>query len=452
MSLRIQAAGVPPRRRMPTDIRLMLWVLSCLIPVVAMFAIQHVVHPVSIVSRVGIAALAVLWIIVTAAAVRGELLHHVRTLSNLVESIRTQDYSMKGARAREHGELAGLYHEINDLTDSLKSSRQSEQELLNVLEKVVSRINVAIVVCDSADRIRLVNQLAVTLLKCSAESLVGAAFADTALAKLPLSDQPRLIDFTFPGADGRWQITQQHYRHHGRPSRIVFIADLKQVLSDEEIAAWQRLIRVIGHEVNNSLTPIMSLCQTLTGILGKPDASDHADDVREGMNVIAERAAGLKEFISVYSRLARLPEPQKVLFPVADLVSKMRVIFADKPLAIQPVPDIALFGDPVQIEQALINLIKNALEANPAGAAAIEVSIHCDEGNCELRVVDNGSGISNPENLFVPFYSTKREGAGIGLVLSRQIAAKHHGHVSLSNRQDGPGAVARLILPLPPAV
>jgi two-component system, NtrC family, nitrogen regulation sensor histidine kinase NtrY len=367
-----------------------------------------------------------------------------------MESIRKSDYSMRGARAREPGELAELYSQVNALTDSLKESRQSEQELLAILEKVVSQINVAIIVCDSRDRIRLVNRLATVLLKSSAEDLIGVDFAGTVLAQVPLTAEPKLLDFRFPGAEGRWQVSQHEYRHQGRPSRIVFIADLKQALSDEEIAAWQRLIRVISHEVNNSLTPITSLCQTLTTILDRPDSANYAEDIRKSLGVIAERATGLKEFIGIYARLARLPEPQKVPFPAADLATRLRGFFAGKPLDIAPFPDVTLFGDPVHLEQALINLVKNGLEANPADAPPIQLSCHVGEGLCEFRIVDRGPGISNPQNLFVPFYTTKREGAGVGLVLCRQIAARHHGHVSLANRTDGAGAMARLVLPLPP--
>jgi two-component system, NtrC family, nitrogen regulation sensor histidine kinase NtrY len=436
---------------MPTDLRLFLLVLSSAIPVTLLLIWLAVDSTLPGTAQASIAVILLAWILIVAGTVRGELLRHVRTLSNLVESIRKNDYSMKGARAREPGELAELYRQVNALTDSLKESRQGEQELLGILERIVSQINVAIVVCDSDDKIRLVNRLAVALLKASAEDLIGVEFADTVLAQLPLASETRLLDFRFPGGAGRWQVTQHHYRQQGRTSRILFIADLKQVLSDEEIAAWQRLIRVISHEVNNSLTPITSLCQTLTNILGRPDSVNYAEDVRQSLRVIAERANGLKEFIAVYARLARLPEPNKVLFPAADLVAKLRGFFSDKALGIAPFPDVTLFGDSVHLEQALINLIKNGLEANPADAPAIQLSCHVADGLCEFQVLDRGPGISNAENLFVPFYTTKSEGAGIGLVLCRQIAAKHHGHVSLANRPDGPGAVARLVLPLPPA-
>jgi nitrogen fixation/metabolism regulation signal transduction histidine kinase len=435
---------------MATDRRVFLLVLSGVVPVALLLSWISINGTLPVSAQVPLAIFFLGWIVIVAISVRGELLRHVRTLSNLVESIRRNDYSMKGARAREPGELADLYREINALTSSLAESRQSEQELLGILERVVSHINVAIIVCDPDDRIRLVNRLATVLLKTPAEELVGMEISRTPLAELPVKSEPRVLDFRFPGAEGRWQVGQQEYHHQGRASRILFIADLKQVLSDEEIAAWQRLIRVISHEVNNSLTPITSLCQTLTTILDKPDSAQYTDDVRQSLHVIAERANGLREFIGVYARLARLPEPQKVLFPVASLATKLRGFFADKPLDIAPFPDVKLFGDPVHLEQALINLIKNGLEANPADEPPIQLSCHVADGVCEFRVADRGPGISNPANLFVPFYTTKAEGAGVGLVLCRQIAAKHNGRVSLANRSDGPGAVAKLVLPLPP--
>lgn len=434
---------------MSAELRLFLLVLSNAVPAGLLLIWLAVESDLPTAAQFAIAFVVLLWIVIVASTVRGELLRHIRTLSNLVESTRAQDYSMKAARARDPGELAELYQQINSLTDSLKIGRQSEQELLSILEKVVSQINVAIIVFDSQDEIRLVNPVANALLQSSTEKLIGMKHADTVLAQLPASSEPKLVDFRFPGAEGRWQIMQHYYRHQGEESRIVFIADLKQVLSDEEIAAWQRLIRVISHEVNNSLAPIMSLCQTLTGMLSKPDA-DYAD-VRVGLSVIGERAKGLQDFISVYARLARLPEPHKVLFPAGDLADRLRRIFAGRPLEIVPFPDVAIFGDPVHMEQALINLIKNGLEANPETAPAVQVRCRLRDGQCEFEVADHGAGIGNPDNLFVPFYTTKAEGAGIGLILCRQIAAKHHGHVSLENRSDGPGAVARLSLPLPPA-
>jgi two-component system, NtrC family, nitrogen regulation sensor histidine kinase NtrY len=445
--IRHHSPSTPRRRRMATEARLFLWVLTTAIPAAILLVWLSIESPLPAIAKIAIAVVLLLWIVIVADVIRRELLSHVRTLSNIIESTRSQDYSMKAARARDPGELAELYQEVNDLTESLKIGRQSEQELLSILETVVSEINVAIIVFDAHDKIRLVNQLASALLKSTAEQLAGVQFGDTVLAQLSISNEPKLIDFRFPGAEGRWQIRQHHYRHQGQPSRIVFIADLKQVLSDEEIAAWQRLIRVISHEVNNSLTPITSLCQTLTGMLSQSDREADAD-VRIGLSVIAERAKGLQDFISVYARLARLPEPNRKPFPAVELADRLQRIFAGQPLEIVPFPDVTVFGDPVHLEQALINLIKNGLEANPKGAAAVQLSCVLENDQCEFRIADHGAGIGNPDNLFVPFYTTKHEGAGIGLILCRQIATKHHGSVTLENREEGPGAVARLTVPL----
>jgi two-component system, NtrC family, nitrogen regulation sensor histidine kinase NtrY len=444
-----RSASTPPRRGLSTDMRLFLAILSSAIPSILLLIIL-LVAPQHNGAMMAIVLASLIWVLLVAVRMREAVLHHIRTLSNLVEAARAQDYSMKSSRARESGELAELYGQMNMLADSLKVGRQSEQESLGVLEKVVNQISVAIVVCDSRDRIRLANVLAGTLLQSSPQELIGVEFSSTALAEIPLAPEPKLLDHRFPGGEGRWQVSQQYYRHQGRPSRIIFITDLKQVLSEEEIAAWQRLIRVIGHEVNNSLTPITSLCQTLSAILAGPNSAERAHDVRDGLKVIAERAKGLKEFISVYARIARLPEPQKILFPAAQLIDRVKGIFSQGAVEIVgDVPEVRLFGDPVHLEQALINLIKNALEANGQSAHAIEVSCRIRGDSCEFEIVDEGAGISNPGNLFVPFYTTKSEGAGIGLVLCRRIAAKHFGQVTLENRPEGRGAIARLIVPVP---
>ena len=439
----------PPLPRLRTDVRAFLAILSTGIPPIALLVVL-IASPEAHHTAVAMVVVSLAWVMLVAHRMRAGLLHHIRTLSNLVEATRAQDYSMKSPRARETGELAELYRQINTLTDSLKVGRQSEQELLAVLEQVVNQIGVAIIVCDSFDRIRLANGLAGKLLKVAPNELIGVDFAGTALAGIQLSAVPRLLDYSFPGGKGRWQMSQQYYRHLGKPSRLIFVTDLKQVLSEEEIAAWQRLIRVISHEVNNSLTPITSLCQTLSSMLSAPDSARHTHDVLASLQIIKERAKGLKQFISVYARIARLPEPQKIPFCAAQLLERLRGIFSPGSVELDgDIPDIRLFGDPVHIEQALINLIKNALEASEQSAQPVRVACRIRGDSCEFEIVDDGAGICNPGNLFVPFYTTKAEGAGIGLVLCRQIAAKHHGRVTLESRPEGHGAVAKLILPLP---
>lgn len=453
-----------PVHKLSSDWRIYLLVLVSAVPTLGLLTYLYFDAKLSTSVKISLTIISLLWIVVIAGSVREKIIHHIRTLSNLIEALRAEDYSLKGSRAREPGELAELYQQINALNNKLKESRQIEFELQNLLEKVVNQINVAIIACDADDCIRLVNKLASKLLNKSPQFLLGVELRDTELKNLPLDamdekKESQLIDYIFPGAEGRWQINQQFYRDQGRPGRIIFITDLKQVLSEEEVNAWQRLIRVIGHEVNNSLTPITSICQTVDNLLLRPVDERNDQDIRDGLTVIAERAKNLKDFISVYARIARLPEPQKVVFTAAELMQKIQRFFsptergedATNFVAVDcdtNVPSAKLFGDSTQLEQVLINLIKNAIEASGTTQQPVKVTVQISEERCEFVVTDSGTGISNPANLFVPFYTTKSQGAGIGLTLCRQIASRHGGHISLENRNDGRGTVAKLVLPL----
>ena len=450
-----RTSNKPPARSIATDWRIFFTVLSGCVPALALLLYLAISNQLSMGVLGTLLFVCVVWALLVASNVREKIIHHIRTMSNLIEAIRAGDYSLKSSRAREPGELAELYQQINALNTKLKTARQSETELQNLLETVVNQINVAIVACDSEGYITLANRLACKLLNKKAEFLINVALQDTALKEIPLDrfntdTNSQLLEHKFPGAEGRWQIHKSYYRHQGKPGLILFITDLKQVLSEEEITAWQRLIRVIGHEVNNSLTPIISICQTLEKIMSLPLEQRDDKDIQDGLNVIAERARGLKEFISVYARIARLPEPQKVVFPVSTLKQKIQRFFAEQAVTFSDIlPDLQLFGDPVQLEQVLINLIKNAVEASQHTEKPVAVSIAINNHHCEFIIQDSGAGISNIANLFVPFYTTKAQGAGIGLTLCRQIAAKHNGRVSLENRSDNNGAIAKLILPLP---
>jgi two-component system, NtrC family, nitrogen regulation sensor histidine kinase NtrY len=443
-----RSRSAPPRRWLSAGARLLLWIASCAIApaLLVVLAVEDALtkHRVEAVALFG-----VIWIAIVAVAVRAGVMRRIRALSNLVETAHAQDFSIKAAHARESGELGELYRQLNVLIGDLEAGRHTEQELLGMLQKVVDQISVAIVACDPYDRIRLVNPLAARLLRTPAEQLLGTDYAATPLAEIPFSAEPRIVDFRFPGAESRWQVSQQFYRREGRPSRIVFIVDLRMALAEEEILVWQRLIRVISHEVNNSLTPILSLCQTLENVVARGDAAEQLDIMRDGLQVISHRAGGLKEFISTYARIARLPEPQKVEFPAARLAQRVLAMFPGGVVErVGDAPTATLFGDPVHLEQALINLVKNAVEANDGSAEPVRFCCRIVDGHAEFEIVDNGAGIRNPGNLFVPFYTTKPGGAGVGLVLCRKIAAKHHGQVSLENRSDAPGAVARLSVPL----
>ena len=371
--------------------------------------------------------------------------HHVRTLSILIEAIKNGDYSLRGEGARHTNELGELYAQINGLSDELMNSRAKENELFLLLQKIMDQIRVSIIVLDSNNCIQLLNKSALALLKLDAAIATGLQLSDSPLADLPLDTEEQLIDHAFPGANGRWQIQQQEYREQGRPGKIIYITDLKQVLSQEELSAWKRLIRVIAHEVNNSLSPIISICQTLQSL---NQQQGEASEAAQALEVVQDRAASLKTFISGYAEVARLPEPQKHDFNLNELLVKIQRFFNCPDLhLVESEGQTSLYGDPVHIEQLLINLIKNALEASAKTQGVVEIEAIDRGAQCEIQIKDQGPGISNPSNLFVPFYTTKAKGTGIGLVLCRQIADSHHGSVTLINRKDGAGAVATVYLP-----
>ncbi|MEH6592742.1 MAG: ATP-binding protein [Halioglobus sp.] len=442
-----------PQYTVASDYRLYLFSLLVALPSIGLLVYFWVVSGQGLFSKVMITGLVLLWVLVMANLVRQHFLYHLRTLSTLVEAIRLEDYNFRSSRSREPGGLGELYLQVNALASQLQYSHQQEEELRSLLTKIISQINVAILAFDSEQKIRLVNPQAARLLDLPAQSLIDQSFADTAFSQLAYSTEPSLLDFRFPGAEGRWQIVWQEYRYRGRPGKLLFITDLKQVLSEEESRAWRSLIRVIAHEVNNSLTPISSISQMLLTKLQRGEVPARDEDFAQGLELVASRADDLTGFIAEYARIARLPTPVMSEFSLAALLLKTAKLFADRPLLLtEPVPEITLLADPVLIEQLLINLLKNAFEASSGDSET--VTLHCSytAERCQIVVSDQGQGIANPANLFVPFYTTKPKGSGIGLVLCRQIAEAHRGYLTLENRADQRGAIATVALPLAKAL
>jgi signal transduction histidine kinase len=305
---------------------------------------------------------------------------------------------------------------------------------------------------DAAGRLRLANRAGERLLARPAERLLGADAAELGLAEVLRSDAPRVLDLTFPAGPGRWEVRHGTVRQGGLPLQLLVLADVSRALRDEERQAWQRLIRVLGHELNNSLAPIKSVAGSLESLLVRPRRpADWEDDLRRGLAVIAARAEALSRFMEAYSRLARLPPPQLQEVAVAPLVQRAARLETRVPVAVDAGPDVRVTADADQLEQLLINLLRNAAEASLETGGRVRVGWAMADGGAsqvEVWVDDEGPGLPQTANLFVPFFTTKAQGSGIGLVLSRQIAEAHGGTLSLQNRQPGPGCRARLRLPL----
>jgi signal transduction histidine kinase len=257
------------------------------------------------------------------------------------------------------------------------------------------------------------------------------------------------MQMVFPGKVGRWDIRRSTFREGGQQHQLLVLTDLSQALREEERTAWQRLLRVLGHELNNSLAPIKSVAGSLGALLGRePEPPDWRDDMQRGLAVISSRADSLARFVESYSKLARLPPPRLEPLKVGALVSRVASLETRLPVNVVPGPELVVQGDDVQLEQLLINLVRNAVDASMETRGRVDVGWQQKNGQVEVWVRDEGPGLASTANLFVPFFTTKAQGSGIGLVLSRQIAEAHGGTLTLENRQQLRGCEARLRLPL----
>jgi two-component system, NtrC family, nitrogen regulation sensor histidine kinase NtrY len=379
-----------------------------------------------------------------ALAVRKRVVFPLQTVSNLIEAVRYGDYSLRGRRARRGDTLGEVVWEINQLGETLQQQRTASMEASALVQTVLEELDTAVFAFDDVQRLKLANRAAAELLGRSNESLIGLTAQDLGLA--PLLETAGVMSLSFGRRSGRFEVRRREFRESGVPHTLVVVSDLSRTLREEERRSWQRLIRVIGHEINNSLTPIKSLAGTLHDVLRKrPEPQE--PDLLEGLGLIGDRADSLTKFVATYSQLARLPPPTRQPISLNALVQRLVTLPAFTGATVVAPVEIEVEADAGQLEQAVINLLKNAVEATSGNAREVQIELSRTRGSAVIEIRDSGAGIANPDNLFVPFFTTKPGGSGIGLAVSRQIVEGHGGTLTLENRSDRSGCVARLVLP-----
>jgi len=313
----------------------------------------------------------------------------------------------------------------------------------------MEQIDVAVFAFDSEHRLRMANRTGERLMGKSMEHMLGRTAEELSLSEW-FGDAPRVVDITpSGGGPGRWEVRRTTFRLGGLPHDLLVLSDVSRPLREQERQAWQRLIRVIGHELGNSLGPIKSIAGSLENLLNRnPPPDDWRDDMQRGLQVIASRTDSLSRFTGSSARLARLPAPKLAPVVLKPLIQRVAAFDARVPIHVKPGPDVTIDADADQLEQLLINLMRNAADAClEVGSGAVTVGWRRNKGGLEIAVEDEGPGLANTSNLFVPFFTTKQGGSGIGLVLCRQIAEGHGGTLTLENRKDARGCRARLTLP-----
>jgi nitrogen fixation/metabolism regulation signal transduction histidine kinase len=382
------------------------------------------------------------------SSAREHIVRPLQTMTNLLAALREGDYSIRARGARENDALGEALLEINSLGETLRVQRLGAFEATALLRTIMAEIDVAVFTFDPEHRLRLVNRAGENLLGQSIDKLLGRRASDLGLAACFEANEDAPLTLNFPGGSGRWGVRRSTFRERGLPHQLLVLTDLSRTLREEERNAWQRLVRVLGHEMNNSLAPIKSIAGSLESLLRRePPPADWQDDARSGLKSITTRADSLSRFMQAYARLAKLPPPQKEQLNLGELIRRVSSLEMRLSVEIRSGAELSIPADGAQLEQLLINILQNAVDASLETNGNVSIGWR-EVGDCvEVFVQDEGPGIMNSTNLFVPFFTTKPTGSGIGLALSRQIAEAHNGSLTLANRSGRSGAEALLRLP-----
>ena len=394
------------------------------------------------------------WIL--ALALQEQTTRPLQTLANVIGSLREEDYSFRARNAAPEDALGELSLEVNALADMLSGEKVRTIEATALLQRVVDEIDAPLFAFDPASALRLVNPAGEHLLRLSKKQLLERSAEELGLQECLTAGNETVVELNVGESRVRWLLRRSSFRQHGVPHTLVVLSDVSRALREEERKAWQRLIRVLGHELSNSLAPIKSIAGSLISRLSGVDPEIRTD-LHRGLEIIESRSASLQRFLDAYRKLAQMPAPNLKDVPLAPLVARVAALETRLNVGVQAGPDITFSADPDQLEQMLINLIRNAADAVLSGSypdkipedkTGVQVRWQANAREVTLEIEDEGPGLLNPSNLFTPFYTTKPNGSGVGLVLCRQIAEAHEGSIEIGNRTRGSGCVVKVVLPI----